>query len=193
MTKPKMQLKGIAALLVDNDHNSAALTQQMLRGLGLDILTTVETVEEARSQLKSKTFDLCIFEAKMPDGTATDLIRELRHMKPPKQFTPVIVATPYSHMRNVTAARDAGAHSVIRKPFSPQILYDHISGAASAARPFVDAAVYVGPDRRFKFVGAPGGEGRRESDLAGEIGAATEPNMSQDEIDALVRPTKVVI
>lgn len=193
MTKPKMQLKGVAALLVDSDHNSTALTQQMLRGLGLDILTTVDTAGEARNLLKTKTFDLCLFEAKMPDGTAADLIRELRHMKPPQQFTPVIVATPYSHMRNVIAARDAGAHMVIRKPFSPQTLYDHISWAASTSRPFIEAAGYTGPDRRFKFVGAPGGEGRRESDLAGEIGAATEPNMSQDEIDALVRPTKVTI
>ena len=38
----------------------------------------------------------------------------------------------------------------------------------------------------------PGVVGRRATDLSIEIGAATEPNMSQDEIDSLIKPMRVM-
>jgi hypothetical protein len=34
--------------------------------------------------------------------------------------------------------------------------------------------------------------GRRVTDLSIEIGMATEPNLSQDEIDSLIKPMKVM-
>jgi hypothetical protein len=59
-------------------------------------------------------------------------------------------------------------------------------------RPFVECDNYIGPDRRFKNTGPPAGTmGRRKTDVHDEIGEATEPNMSQDEIDAFLKPTKV--
>jgi CheY-like chemotaxis protein len=49
-----------------------------------------------------------------------------------------------------------------------------------------------GPDRRFKAFGPPiGTKGRRHDDLNAKIGAAVEPNMSQNEIDLLMKPTRV--
>ena len=40
--------------------------------------------------------------------------------------------------------------------------------------------------------GPPAGtDGRRESDLSGELGAAVEENMGQDDIDMLMKPMKV--
>jgi hypothetical protein len=35
--------------------------------------------------------------------------------------------------------------------------------------------------------------GRRKDDLTGAIGAATEPNLSQDEINSFMKPAKVVL
>lgn len=35
--------------------------------------------------------------------------------------------------------------------------------------------------------------GRRSGDLNDEIGAAVEPNMSQDEIDSVMKPQKVSV
>jgi len=191
MTKTRMKLAGVSALVVDNDRHAVNLLLQMLRGLGMDQPAVVETGEEARAMLQNRLFDLCIFEASLPDMGAADLISFVRRLPPPAKYTPILVVTSYSHMRNVRAARDSGAHLVVKKPLSPQILFDRISWAASATRPFVEAGVYVGPDRRFKFAGPPEGVGRRQDDLPAEIGAATEPNMSQEEIDAMVKPTKV--
>lgn len=53
-------------------------------------------------------------------------------------------------------------------------------------------SVFVGPDRRFHNIGPPGGVPRRTGDLSIEVGAASGPNMSQDEIDSLMRPMKIM-
>lgn len=192
MSKDRMKLKDVSTLLVDSEPNANRLMQQMLRGLGMEMVTTADSISLARSLLETKAFDMMIIEAELPDGSGSELVSWLRRLTSPIRFIPVLVATPYSHMRNVARARDAGASLVIKKPVSPQVLYEHISWAASSTRNFIESEGYVGPDRRFKFLGPPGGVGRRESDLAGDIGAATEPNMSQDEIDALIKPTKVM-
>lgn len=191
MTRDKMKLSGVSALVVDPDRHAVSLLLQMLRGLGMDQPTTADTGEQAKVLLKSQSFDLCIFEATLPDMSGAELVQYIRKLPPPAKYTPILVVTAYSHVGNVRAARDAGAHLVVKKPLSPQTLFDRISWAASAARPFVEAGSYVGPDRRLKFTGPPDGVGRRQDDLPVEIGSATEPNLSQAEIDAMVRPMKV--
>ncbi|MGC5376454.1 hypothetical protein ACPXAO_23390, partial [Salmonella enterica] len=58
--------------------------------------------------------------------------------------------------------------------------------------PFVECDSFIGPDRRFKNMGPPPGtNGRRKTDVQEDLGEATAPNMSQSEIDALLKPTKV--
>jgi hypothetical protein len=57
---------------------------------------------------------------------------------------------------------------------------------------FIEAQNYVGPDRRFKRLGPPAGmDGRRSDDLAVEVGEAQTPNLSQEEINLMMKPTKV--
>ena len=136
--------------------------------------------------------DVVTMDIEMPEMDGLTAVRELRKKPAPLRHLPVVVLTGYSHLRNVTAVRDAGAHGVLKKPVSPQCLYDHIAWAAQPNRSFVETETYVGPDRRFKFMGPPNGVGRRASDLTADIGEATEPNLSQDEIDAMIRPTRVV-
>lgn len=193
MTKDRMKLSGVSTLLVDSDSHAASILQQMMRGLGMDPPTVAHSGKQARSLLENHSYDLCLVEADLPDMNGADLIRELRRKPGPMRFVPALVVTAYSNMRNVTRVRDAGAHSVVKKPISPQVLYDHIAWAAHPNRPFVETGTYIGPDRRFKFTGPPDGNGRRETDLSAEIGAATEPNMSQDEIDAMIKPTKIAV
>lgn len=192
MSANKMNLSGVSALLVDSDRHAVAILIQMLRGLGLDAPTVVESGENAKLRLKNNLYDLCIIEAMLPDMNGAELIGFIRRLPAPAKFMPVIVMTSYSNLRNVKAARDAGAHLVVKKPLSPKILFDRISWAATPNRAFVEVGAYTGPDRRFKFIGPPDGQGRRKDDLPAEIGEATEPNMSQAEIDALVKPTKIM-
>ena len=68
-------------------------------------------------------------------------------------------------------------------------MLERILWIAREQRPFV---AYAGPDRRFKFDGPPeGGAGRRRDDLSKDVGDAVAPNMSQDQIDALLSVKRV--
>ena len=191
MSTSRMKLSGVTTLIVDDDRYGVAILTQILRGLGLETPAVVDTAAAAQALLENHCYDLFICEAELPDMGGGDLVRWIRRLKTPTRFMPILVLTGYSNARNVLAMRDSGAHLVVKKPPSPQVLFDHIEWSAKPPRPFIETENYVGPDRRFKSIGPPNGVGRRETDLSAEIGEAVEPNMSQAEIDAMVRPTKV--
>lgn len=193
MASDRMNFTGVRALIVDSDPHATRLLSKMLRGYGVSQQIICETAADAKLQLEKSPFELVICEAVLPDMPAADLLRWIRrHESVGIKFAPIIVLTGYAQASTVKSARDAGANNVVKKPVSPVVLLDHIAWSARTPRPFVETAQYVGPDRRFKFEGPPDGVGRRDTDLPPEVGAATEPNLSQDELDALFKPGKVM-
>ena len=189
----RMNLRGIHALVADSDHFGVTLLVQMLHGLGLESIKVAETGAAARKELESHDYELFLCEARLPDMQGVELIRWLRRLPTQKRYLPTLMLTGYSDFGNVVAFRDAGTHLVLKKPASPQTLYDRIAWVSRPPRDFIECESYVGPDRRFKSIGPPGGTPRRSTDLSTELGAASEPNMSQDEIDSLIRPTRMMV
>ena len=190
----KLNFTQIEALVVDSDQYSTTILGQILRGFGLTRHLILETGEEARAKLASSRFDLLICDAVLPDTHATELIKWMRRQAAQNiKYMPIVVLTGYTQYSNVVNLRDAGANIVVRKPVSPNVLFDHIAWSARTERPFIETDTYIGPDRRFKNTGPPEGVGRRKTDLTTDLGDAIEPNMSQEEIDGLLRPTKVEI
>jgi response regulator RpfG family c-di-GMP phosphodiesterase len=163
-----MKLSGVTTLLIDNDHYSAIILAQMLRGLGLDAPKVVQTAAAARALLAHYCYDLCICEAALPDMSGAGFVRWVRRQKSQIRFMPILILTGYSHLQNVTEGRDAGVHLICKKPISPQVLYDHIAWVAKPSRAFIETDNYAGPDRRFKSIGPPDGVGRRDTDFPPE-------------------------
>ena len=124
-----------------------------------------------------------------------DFVRWLRRDAPPELiFTPVIMLTGHAPRSMVEKSRDSGANFILTRPFTPEILLQRIFWVARDERQMVKAANYVGPDRRFKNLGPPLGiKGRRKDDLSTHVGAATDPNMDQNEVDMLMKPARVQI
>ena len=192
MSKTRLNLGKISGVLVDGDKYVQDLIGQMLRGFGLEHLATFDRGDAAREHISKGGVDLCIVEVALPDMPGTDLVKYIRRLDDPIiRMMPVVVLTGYTQVNAVELARDCGANLVIKKPVSPQALFDRMAWVSKNQRPFIESENYIGPDRRFKSIGPPGGVGRRATDLSAEVGAATEPNMSQDEIDALLKPVKV--
>lgn len=192
MTSDRLRLDGIRTLVVDNDPAGSTLLLEMLRGMGFTTLRQAETAKAAETAIEQDEYDLCICDAALPDASGAEFVRAIRIKPAPLRFLPILAMTGYAAFDQVLALRDAGAHLVMKKPASPQGLYDRIAWVAQPRRGFVESETYVGPDRRFRSLGPPGGVGRRATDLSIELGAATEPNMSQDEIDCLIKPMKVM-
>ncbi len=99
----------------------------------------------------------------------------------------MILLIGHTQKAHVLHARDCGANAVVAKPLKPDVLYRRIAWLARDIRKFVISDGYTGPDRRFKAIGPPAGtEGRRDTDLSLKVGESSAPNMSQDEIDAML-------
>lgn len=189
----RIQLKKAAILLVEPNQQGMNVLTQVLMGFGATGFVKAENLDEAREAVRGDILDLIICEgaldAEGPDGF--DFVSELRRSNLPNNMAPVIVVTAHTSRRNVARARDCGAHFVVMKPLSPTVLLERILWIAQANRPFVTCQAYAGPDRRFQNLGPPPGmSGRRDTDLTGDIGAAVDPNMSQDEIDNLLQPQR---
>ena len=190
----KLNFANITALIADCDQYSNGILGQILRGFGLNKHTIVERGEDAKQRLLNGRYDLMICEAVLPDMPAAELVGWIRRLPNPAiKYIPIVILTGYAQLSNVVAVRDNGANIVVSKPVAPSVLFDHIAWSAKSTRPFIESDSYVGPCRRFKNIGPPGGASRRLTDLPAEIGAAVAPNMSQDEIDSLLRPTKIAI
>lgn len=190
----KCNFAHISALIADSDQYSNEILTQILRAFGLNQYTIVENGEEAKRRLSSGRYDLMLCEVKLPDMSGGELLRWVRRLPNPSvRYITIVGLTGYTQLSNVFAMRDSGANIIVSKPVAPNVLFDRIAWASKSTRPFIEADNYVGPCRRFKNTGPLDGVGRRGTDLSADIGTALEPNMSQGEIDSLLKPTKISI
>jgi CheY-like chemotaxis protein len=175
MAQPRLNLKNITGLLVDRDLFTRGLVAQMLRGFGIEKLMVTGTGEEAKRLIHGNCPDLCFVEGALPDMTTADFIGWIRRQgSNALRFMPVIVLSGYTQLRLIAAARDGGANIVIRKPISPQTLFDRINWVARVSRPFLETGHYIGPDRRFHSVPPPDSKMKRATDIPLEELATAE-------------------
>lgn len=190
----RINLEKAVVLVVDSNTQGQEIIVQIVTGFGVKAIHRADSTREAVGKLQRQAIDLIIADANLDDGEfdGYDFVHWLRRSgMEPNAFTPVIMTSGHTSAHGVAKARDCGANIVVVKPLSPAALLQRIMWVAREKRLFVDAGVYVGPDRRFKNQGPPPGtKGRRSTDLSENIGAAVESNLSQEELDDLVSPQK---
>lgn len=189
----RINLERSVVLLIDDNAQALEALAGMVRGFGVRKQFKSKSGAEAMHIVKTQELDLIITTAAMPDMDGYDFVRWLRREAQPEAiFTPVIMLTGHAPRTMVEKSRDSGANFVLTKPFTPEVLLQRIFWVAKDERQMVKAESYVGPDRRFKNMGAPlGMKGRRKDDLSGNIGQATDPNMDQSDIDMFLKPSRV--
>ena len=165
MGQTRLNLNKVVALLADRDPYARGLVAQMLRGFGINTILTADTGAQAKELLALHRPDIAYIEGELPDMPAGELIVWIRRNanKALRQL-PIIVLSGYTQMRVISAARDAGANLVVKKPVSPQILFDRLAWAANSPRSFLESGSYAGPDRRFHEVTTPGDKLHRQTD-----------------------------
>lgn len=194
-SRAHFNLKNAVILLVENETLGMDILVQILIGFGGKNLLKAATIDEAKALVAKNQIDLLIVDAVLGEEDGYDFADWLRReAAAPNRFAPLLMISAHTQHSRVLRSRDVGAHFVIAKPLTPVVLLERIIWVAREQRPFVECPGYAGPDRRFKFEGPPDGTvGRRRDDLAPEVGMASQPNMSQEEIDALMAPRKVSI
>ena len=191
----RINLRQITPLAVDSNGPGLDILGQMLMGFGVERILRASSMEKAQEILQSQAIDLIITDGMLSDGTGYDLVRWLRRTNlDPNRYTPTIIVSSLPRNSAVIESRECGANFMVAKPASPSVLMSRIQWVAKGGRNFVEASSYVGPDRRWKFEGPPLGQnGRRHSDLTADLGSAVEPNLSQAEINSVIKPQKVAL
>lgn len=191
-----VNLTKAAGLVLESSANGADFFAQILKGFGFADVLQASTCEGALRQASGRTIDIFVIEQRLASGEDgckfVEALRRTRHA--PNCWAPIILTMGHVRSSDVARARDCGANFVVTKPISAEALLRRILWTGRERRAFIDAETYLGPDRRFKFIGPPTGtEGRRATDRTGLLGEAREPNLSAAELDGMFKPQRAVI
>ncbi len=99
-------------LVVDDEPQILRALQTTLRGAGYEVVTAA-TALEALTAAATRLPDAIILDLVLPDGSGTEVCRELRTWT----STPVVVLSAVGQESEKVAALDAGADDYVTKPF----------------------------------------------------------------------------
>ena len=131
-------MSGARILVVDDERQILRALQTSLRGAGYEV-ETAETAETALAAAAMRPPDALIVDLVLPDGTGTDVVRELRTWS----SAPVIVLSAVGDEREKVAALDAGADDYVTKPVGIDELIARLRAALRRATPSAEPVLTV--------------------------------------------------
>ncbi len=153
-------------VIVDPQPASARFIAERMRDLCRPETWIVDTNERAL-KLAAKVDPQLIF-AELSEGKVdgVDLTRRLRRSDLGCRRAPVLLVTGQPTAAAILAARDAGVHEFLRKPFTMKDLIRRLEAATLRPRDWIEGVDYVGPDRRRFNSGEYHGPFKRQADQA---------------------------
>lgn len=109
-------------LIVDDDKDLSFIISEMLTSYGYNI-TCAESVEEAFSLLREKSFSLVLLDINLPDGEGFEICRELRKAS----SVPVIFASARTSENDRINGFDIGGDDYLPKPYSMRELLSRVN------------------------------------------------------------------
>jgi two-component system KDP operon response regulator KdpE len=123
-------VSGARILVVDDEPQILRAVQMKLRGAGYTV-ETAATAQEALMKAAMRPPEAVILDVLLPDGSGTDVCRELRGWS----SAPILVLSAVGEEREKIAALDAGADDYVTKPFSGDELLARLRATLRRARP----------------------------------------------------------
>lgn len=135
-------------LIADPQAANARMLGELLRGAVGSQVWAAPTTEKALKLAGSVKPDIVFVEmvAEGLDGMA--FTRRLRRSRMPCRTAPVIMLTGTATAAAILAARDAGVHEFLSRPFTLKDLLRRLEAVTLRPRDWIEAVDYVGPDRR---------------------------------------------
>jgi two-component system KDP operon response regulator KdpE len=130
-------MSGARVLVVDDEPQILRALQLKLRTAGYAV-ETAATAEEAVMKAAMRPPEAIILDLLLPDGSGTDVCRELRTWS----RVPIVVLSAVGEETEKIAALDAGADDYVTKPFSGDELLARVRAqlrrSAPASRPVLE-------------------------------------------------------
>jgi two-component system KDP operon response regulator KdpE len=132
-------VSGQRILVVDDEPQILRALRATLRGAGYTV-DTAATAAEALTSAAAHPPEAVILDLVLPDGSGTDVCRELRTWT----TAPVVVLSAVGEEREKIAALDAGADDYVTKPFSVDELLARLRAVLRRATTSSDPVIAVG-------------------------------------------------
>ena len=132
-------MSGARVLVVDDEPQILRALQTSLRGAGYEVVVAA-TAEEALSAAAMRPPAAVILDLVLPDGSGTDVCRELRSWS----SAPVLVLSVVGDEAERVAAFDAGADDYVQKPFGIDELLARLRALLRRAGPSTEPVIEVG-------------------------------------------------
>jgi two-component system, OmpR family, KDP operon response regulator KdpE len=130
---------GARVLVVDDEQQILRALRTSLRGAGYEV-ETADSVEAALAAAAMRPPAAVILDLVLPDGTGTEVARELRTWS----SAPVIVLSAVGEEREKVAALDAGADDYVTKPVGIDELLARLRAVLRRTAPSGEPVITVG-------------------------------------------------
>ncbi|MES2906777.1 MAG: response regulator [Pseudomonadota bacterium] len=175
-------------LVVDDNAYMRTILRTILSSFGARKIYEAENGADGLEKLKAFSPDIAIIDWEMPVMNGPDMIRTLRNPDECNQaFVPVILLTAHTERHRIMQARNFGAHEILRKPVSPNAIYQRIASIILQPRPFIRTSNYFGPELRGELGAAV--EDKKKEIYADKRDDASETNIDDYE-DSSAAPVK---
>jgi len=160
------------ALIIDPDELSAAALADALSHTWKREVHWATTGVQGWATCAQTSPDLIFVELKSPGLDGLAFTRRLRFSDLSCRKAPVIMLGAGPTRVDILAARDAGAHEFLRKPYTLAQLNQRVEAVTQHGRDWVEGIGYVGPDRRRFNSGAYRGVSKRRIDKSESVNEA---------------------
>jgi CheY-like chemotaxis protein len=151
-------------LVADPQTASTRLLSELLRDIASSHVWTATTTERALKLAETCEPQLIVVELGDQGVDGLAFTRKLSRRSCSCRKVQVIATTGAATASLILAARDAGVHEFLRKPYSVKDLVRRLEAVTLKDRDWVEAVGYIGPDRRRFNSGEYAGPLKRRDD-----------------------------
>lgn len=153
-------------LIVDANPYQAKLLGELCKSLGSRQVMVAHRSDQAMMIVGEFKPDIIFTEYAAPNLDGIEFTKALRRSPMESRKAPVIMVTAEATPNSIGGARNSGVHEFLRKPYTAGDLFRRVENVALKPRPWIEAEMYVGPDRRRFNSEDYGGSKKRRADAA---------------------------
>ncbi|WP_395673624.1 two-component system response regulator [Phenylobacterium sp.] len=152
-------------LVIDPQATSGRVVGELMRNISRPEVWTAASNDKALKMADKVNPQLIFCELASEAVDGVGFTRALRRSNLACRKAPVILLTSQATAASILAARDAGVHEFLRRPYTLKDLLKRLEAVTLHPRDWVEAVGYVGPDRRRFNSGDYAGPRKRHTDL----------------------------